>query len=267
MLDTNNLYSKKLIPCHDKTILDLRKNFFTQSHKEVGKKDFISKAQQWFLDSKNNDIIGIKNLPAVDIIMGCTQFIESLALKYSWNIQVLPEDYGYYNVMGKPPTQVGDLAPGVPLIVSIPNWKHGQRPEWQDVLKECEEKDIDIHIDGAWLPVAKGITIDLSHPNIKSFATSISKYIGTWNRIGLRWCKQRSMDTVTMFNVQDKFNHTLTTCGNYVMDNIHVDYGWDTYGEKYYKICEENNLQHTNYYYVAKQKGELVSVSDILLSK
>ena len=72
--------------------------------------------------------------------MGCTHYIESLVSKHSWNIQILPKDYAYYQVMGKQPTNPGELTPNIPLIVSLPNWYYGDRPDWESVLKECEEK-------------------------------------------------------------------------------------------------------------------------------
>lgn len=265
MLDTK--ISTTLIPCVDENIRNLKEKFFNESQKNPDRDTFIEFSNEWFLSSKLNDINGIELFPNKDIIIGCTQYIESLCLKYSWNIQVLPEEYGYYNVMGKPYTEPGQLQPNIPLIISIPNWKHGHRPEWNDVLKECEEKNIDVHIDGAWLTVAKDIKLDLDHPNIKSFAMSISKYIGSWNRVGLRWCKQRSLDTITMFNVQGKYNQPLTSCGHFIMNNIERDYGWNTYGKKYDQVCKDYKLKASNFFYVAKKDDIPVSISNLLLSK
>lgn len=256
-----------LKPCVDENIKKLKERFFLEPKKNPDRDTFIEFSNEWLMSSKLNNINGIELFPKKDIIIGCTQYIESLCLKYSWNIQVLPEDYGYYNVMGKPHTVPGELLPNVPLIVSIPNWKHGHRPNWKEILKECEEKNIDIHVDGAWLTVAKDIKLDLDHPNIKSFAMSISKYIGSWNRVGIRWCKQRTMDTITMFNVHNKYNEALTSCGYFIMSNLERDYGWNTYGEKYNQICREHKLDSSNFFYVAKKNDVPVSVSDLLLSK
>lgn len=259
--------STKLNPCFDDKIKKLREEFFSDRQQRVSKDTFINFANEWFLSTKINNIEGIELFPHKDIIIGCTQFIESLCLKHSWNIQVLPEEYAYYTVMGKQSTQPTELKPNVPLIVSIPNWKHGHRPNWEEILKECEEKNIDIHVDGAWLTVAKNINLNLDHPNIKSFGMSISKYIGSWNRIGIRWCKQRTLDTITMFNIQGKYNDALTACGYFIMNNLERDYGWNTYGEKYNKICREHLLDSSNFFYVAKKNNVPVSVSDLLLSK
>ena len=58
----------------------------------------------------------------------------------SEKIQILDKEYAYYTVMGKKHTEVGQLEAGKPLIVSLPNYYYGDRPDWEDVLKECEQK-------------------------------------------------------------------------------------------------------------------------------
>lgn len=262
-----HLPSKILLPLIDDKISNLKQRYFNEPQKVPSREEFIAQATDWFLSTKINKLSGIKKFPHTDIIIGCTQFIENICLKNKWNIQVLPEDYAYYSVMGKQSTNVGDLEPNKPLIVSIPNWKYGHRPQWNVILKECEQKNIDIHIDCAWLTVARDIELNFDHPNIKSIGMSISKYIGSWNRIGLRWSKQKTLDSVTMYNAQKKYNDALISCGSFIMDNVERDYGWNTYGEKYQTVCKEHNLEQTNFIYVAKQNGAPVSVSNLLLSK
>jgi hypothetical protein len=201
----------------------------------------------------------------VDIIMGCTHFIESFVSKNKWNVQILEKEYAYYSLMGFQPTEVGKLAPGVPLIISLPNFFYGDRPDWEDVLKECEQKDIDIHVDCAWVTASKGFNFNFDHPNIKSFAMSMSKYNFIWNRIGLRWSRQRTMDSCSIISAQKKYNELTTACGSYMMDNIPRDYGWEKYGDTVDKICKKLDLSPTMYFYVVKDKNNnLYSVGNIL---
>ena len=51
-----------------------------------------------------------------------------------------------------------------------------------------------------------------------------------------------------------------------MMDNIERDYGWNTYGQKYHKLCEEMDLEQTKFFYVAKKNGIPVGLSDALVS-
>lgn len=246
--------SKVLTHVQDPKILQLKKDFFEQPQRVPSKNEFINTAQEWFLSTKINQLNIPSSFKDLDIIIGCTQYIETICLKNSWNIQVLPNEYAYYTVWGKQDTLPGELKEGVPLIISLPNWRFGPYPHWNEILKECEKKNIDIHVDCAWITVAKDIQIDFDHPNIKSFAMSLSKYIGSWNRIGLRWSKQRAMDTITMFNVQGKWNDALTAVGCFYMNNIDRDHGWNTYGTRYDELLKQYDLKGGNYYYVARDK-------------
>lgn len=244
------MYSKdqiteKLIPLNDNHFKSLKQQWFEGSQRLVGIDEYVAVADQWFQSTKLNDIQGWDKFPCVDAIMGCTHYIESFVLKYGWDgMQILPDEYGYYGMMGKFGNEVGSLEPNKPLIVSLPNWKYADiRPRWDEILQECEAKNIDIHIDFAWITTARDIQIDLTHPNIKSFAMSLSKYSLHWNRVGLRWSRQRSMDSITIFNhYYGDVNSALMSCGVFMMENIPRDYGWNIYKNKHLDICNQLGL-------------------------
>lgn len=250
--------NERLIPVADSYMQGLKHNWYVQSQKSVDNDTFMHLADQWFKSSKLVNIHNWDQFPCTDTIMGNTHFIESFVMKHGWDgFQLLPEDYGYYAMMGKFGTEPGNLRPGIPLIISLPNWKYADiRPEWNDVLKECEEKNIDIHIDFAWITTARDIEFDVGHPCIKSFAMSMSKYNMQWNRIGLRWSKQRTMDSITMFNhYYGDVNSGIMSCGAYMINHLPRDYVWDTYGKKYDQLCNDHNLIKTKMLHVVKIPG------------
>jgi len=269
------MYSKddltdRAYPIEDEFLLGLKAQWYEKPQKIVEYKDFIGPADEWFKDTKINNLQGWNKFPNIDVIIGCTHYIDSFVIRHGWNnLQILPEEYSYYTMMGKMPNEVGNLQPGIPLIISLPNWKWGDiRPEWNDVLKECEEKNIDIHIDMAWMITARDIDLDFDHPNIKSFAMSLSKYALQWNRIGLRWSKQRTVDSITMFNhYYGDVNSSLTSCGAFMIDNIPRDYAWNTYGDKQKEVCDALDLIpsktiHTAY---TKDSDRPVGIAKLLL--
>ena len=270
MLDIHNinfsdLDKKNLHPVNDDNLQQLRKRFYDEPQTDISHNKFIAKATEWFLSTKINSITGVEKFPCVDVIMGCTHFIESFVSKNKWNVQILDREYAYYSLMGKRPTEVGKLEPGVPLIISLPNYYYGARPEWEHVLQECEKKQIDIHIDCAWLTVAKGFELNFDHPNIKSFAMSMSKYNMSWNRIGLRWSRQRTMDSCTLISTQRKYNELTTACGSFMMDNLPRDYGWEKYSDAVDIICKKFDLEPTMHFYLVKDKeGNLYSIGRVL---
>lgn len=256
---------KSLSSIEDQHLRSLKNSWYSDPQSEISHDDFIDKASNWFLSTTNNTLRGTDKFPCIDIIMGCTHFIESFVSKHKWNIQILDKEYSYYTLMGKQSSQLGELLPEVPLIVSLPNYYFGNRPDWDRVLNECEKKNIDIHIDCAWSTAAKGWHMNFDHPNIKSFAMSLSKYNLTWNRVGLRWSRQRTMDSCTLISSQRKYNELTTACGAYMMDNLPRDYGWTKYGDANKEICKKLNLDPTMYFYIVKDKaGNLYSIGKIL---
>lgn len=264
-----NLITKKLIPIEDQFLRDLKHKWYSESQVNITNQQFVPLANEWFRSTKINDIQGWNSFPCVDVIMGCTHYIESFVLKYGWEgMQILPEEYSYYGLMGKYGNEAGNLEPSKPLIISLPNWRYADlRPEWDAILKECEAKDIDIHIDFAWITTARDIQINLDHPNIKSFAMSMSKYALQWNRVGLRWARQRTMDSISMFNqYYGDVNSALTSCGAFMIDNIPRDYGWNTYGQLHYQLCDDLNLTPTKLVHVAHshQMDNVVGIGGLL---
>jgi len=116
----NSELTEKLYPISDNYIKKLKENWFSQPQTNPHKSKFIDVANEWFQSTKLNNLTGWEAFPCKDIIIGCTNFIESLIQKYSWKIQILPCEYAYYSIMGKKSTNIGELQPGVPLLVSVP---------------------------------------------------------------------------------------------------------------------------------------------------
>jgi hypothetical protein len=248
-----------LHPIEDNHILELKRRWFEESHPHVLMDSYVNKATEWFRSTKLNQLDGWDEFPCVDATMGCTHFIEAFVLKHGWEgFQILNHEYAYYGLMGKHGVDPEQLESGKPLIVSLPNWKTGDFPlEWDDMLQICEQRDIDIHIDFAWITTARNINMDLAHPNIKSFAMSMSKYALQWNRVGIRWSRQRTMDSISIFNrYYGDVNTALASCGDFMIENIPRDYGWLTYEEKYNDICSQWNLVPTKLVQVVKKHNE-----------
>jgi hypothetical protein len=263
----SNELTKILWPIADSHVKKLKEQWFTGTHENPNRKKFIDRAEEWFKSSKINSLQGWDAFPCKDVIIGCTNFIESICLKYSWQIQILPSEYSYYSIMGMQPTNPGNLKPNVPLLVSVPSWKYCDVDEhWNDILKECEEKNIDIHIDGCWFQSARKIEFDFDHPNIKSFGMSMSKGLDlAWNRIGLRWSRQKTIDSITLLNHTQYYNETLTACGYFLMNNLDKDYAWHTHGQAHKALAEKHGLQETNSIHVLRDKdNNLFGIGKIL---
>ena len=261
---TRDLLSPGFTPFVDKKLKNLQSGWIANRNQNTTLEEFIPEADAWFKNTQNNTITGWENFGCVDFTYGNAHFIECTAGKAQWNIQVLPWEYATYKLMGIQQTEPGDLEPEVPLMITLPNWNFGgHRPEWQQVLQECEEKNIDIHIDFAWLITAKNIQVDLSHHCIKSFAMSFSKYNMRWNRAGLRWSKQRDMDGITIENYYYKNSNTAKiSAAMYLIQSVPNDYLWNNYTQINRDVCEQLDLTPTDIFHVAvdNRNGQKVGI-------
>jgi hypothetical protein len=227
--------------------------------------NFKSEMTSWLFKSKLNTLTGFVNFDRVDIINGCTQFIDNIYMQGP--VQVLRGDYRYHERLGLAYVKdVGSLIPDIPLIIAMPFPSIGApHQDMREILDECLQKKIAVHIDGAWITCCRDITFDVSHPAISSVGISLSKGLGLgWNRIGLRWIKTTKPDSITIMN---DFNMNLRApamIGLHFIRNLEPDYLWNTHGERYYKVCKDFDLTPTNAIYLALQNNQPVGVSPLI---
>ena len=215
-----------------------------------------------------NQITGFDSFVRDDICLGCTQYMDNLHIRH--DVQVLSDEYRYHRLLNPniSQTEVGSLIPNKPLIISIPFSIIGKVHERMDeILQECLEKNIDLHLDGAWITAAKNVNIDLSHPAIKSFAVSMSKGYGLagWNRIGVRWVKEVEEDSITIMNDYSQINTMCVVVGNYFLNNVDPDHLWNTHGENHYKLCFDFDLTPSDTIHMATKEGHIVGLTPLLM--
>ena len=258
--------TEKLFHLEDKKVKNIKSNWFRSPAVEnVSVEMVISKSKEWFLQSHRNNIEHIEDFTNTDFTYGCTDYIDNFLAKER-KFQTLGNEYSYYSFFGIKPTPLNELEDHTPVIVSLPNYFHGNaRPDWDIFLNECEKKHIDVHIDAAWYTATKGFNLDAGHPNIKTIALSITKTGFEWNKFGIRLSKQKTTDSITIRNHHKNWiNQNTLNCANYILDNITVDHAWDTHENNYNFVCEKLSLEKTSFIHVAKQNEKMVGVAKIL---
>ena len=226
--------------------------------------NFKKEMTAWLFQSTLNQITGFDQFDRVDIINGCTQFIDSLYMQC--RPQYITGDYRYHQRLGNWDIQPGKLQHYIPLVIAMPFPSTGAvHSQMKEILDECLQKEIPVHIDGAWLTCCRNIEFDISHPAIRSCGISLSKGLGLgWNRIGLRWTKSTIADSVTIMN---EFNMNLRApamIGLHFLRNLPPDYLWDRYSDSYYKVCKDFDLTPTNSIYLALKDEQPVGVSPLI---
>ena len=228
--------------------------------------NFKIEAEEWVISSKLNNLLGLSRFLRKDIIIGCTQFIDTQYMKGS--VQVLKGDYKYHWRLNKDISYSvpGFLRQGVPLIIAMPFPSIGApHLQMKEILDESLEKSIPVHIDGAWVTCCRDIEFDFSHPAIQSVGISLSKGLGLgWNRIGLRWTRETQADAITIMNDFRMNNRALVMVGLHFIRKFEPDYLWNAHGNNYYKVCKDFNLTPTKSIYLAMKDNCPVGVSPLL---
>lgn len=226
--------------------------------------NFKYEMSSWIFNSELNNVTGFERFDRIDIINGCTQFIDNIYM--STTPQVIDGDYRYHQRLGNIYKLPDTLQNDTPLIIAMPfpslGATHGKMSE---ILAECLEKNIPVHIDAAWLTCCRDITFDLTHPAIHSIGISLSKGLGLgWNRIGLRWTSKTARDSITIMNDFNMNNRALAMIGLHFIRSLPTDYLWNTHNDRYYKICNDFNLTPTNSIYLALKNDQPVGVSPLI---
>ena len=226
--------------------------------------DFKTEMHTWLSMSTLNNFYGLEHFQRRDIINGCTQYIDNIYI--DGPAQTIEGDYRYHQRLNKPYSNIGSLAPNVPLIIALPFPRVGQvHEQMETILNECVEKNIPVHIDGAWITCCRDVQFDFNHTAIHSVGISLSKGLGLgWNRIGIRYSRNDTPNSVTIMNDFHMNNRALSMIGLYFLRNLPPDYLWNKYSNSYYKICTDFNLTPTKSIHLALRDGQPVGLSPLL---
>lgn len=229
--------------------------------------DFKIKCQEHIQNSKLNNLSGFDQFNRIDIINGCTQFIDNLYMN-DISPQTIIGDYRYHQRLNRCIyyREPKNLEKNIPLIIAMPFPRIGEpHNQMNEILDECLEKNIPVHIDGAWITSCRDLIFDFAHPAIHSVGISLSKGLGLgWNRIGIRYTRHFIQDSVTIMNDFRMNNRALCIIGLYFLNNLEPDYLWNKYGETYYKICKDFNLKPTKSIHLALRNNEPVGLSPLI---
>jgi hypothetical protein len=228
--------------------------------------DFQEYFKNWLASSKLNKLEGLESFLRSDICIGCTQFIDTIYMKGP--VQTLKGDYRYHQRLNPDISYSvpGYLLPNIPLIIALPFPSIGsEHPNLEEILNECERKNIEVHIDGAWITCSRFINFNFDHPAVVSVALSLSKGLGLgWNRIALRWTKSTVPDAITIMNDFHMNNRVPAMIANHFLSNLEADHLWKTHAARYDKICKDFDLVPTKSIHLALRDGQPVGVSSLI---
>jgi hypothetical protein len=261
MFNKSDLITDGLPTLTDDFFLELKQSFLNRSDlMQLSYKDarerFLNQAKTYFAGSKLNKLTGLEAFDHTHVTMGCNHFIDNVLLTYGMhNVQVLEHDYYYYQRLIKDfvYTAPAQLESEKPLLMALPFPGHlDKHRELDQILDDCMQKNIPVFVDGSWMTSAKNIQFHFDHPAIQGVAMSLSKGMNLgWNRVGLRWSRNSLYDNIAIFNEFNMLPLITMLVGIHYLDHVPVDYLWNTYGNKYNKICQHLRLRPSNIVHAA----------------
>jgi len=265
---------------NDRQLLRARVDFFKNTKNRTMKyikceyTDFIKAFENSLKQNKNISIKGFENFKNKDVITGCQDFLNQLIMTYGLdNIQVLKGGYGYYKRLNPNFhfSTLDTLEAGKPLILEHPFSGNGaEHPDFRKIIEKSNKLNIEVYLDCAWLPTSWDMTLDLNQPCIKGIAMSLSKCFGLhWSRIGVRWMKEITEDTIRIENKFKMLSFPSLMVGQYYLDNFPMNYVVEKYKDKYFQTCKELNLTPTNNIISAysKEKKTTVGIANALMKQ
>lgn len=248
----------------DRAILDVMSGNLDRDFSPAMIENFKRETKDWILSSKLNNLKGLESFKRIDVMSGCTQFIDNVYMQRM--PQVIDGDYRYHFRLGNWPAHINMLHEQTPLVIAMPFPQVGApHSKMNEILDECLKKQIPVHIDGAWITCCRDVDFNFDHPAIKSVGISLSKGLGLgWNRVGLRWTREFNQDSITIMNDFNMLNKATLMIGLHFIRNFEPDYLWNHHGDNYYKVCKDFNLTPTNSIYLAMKDGHPVGISPLL---
>lgn len=219
------------------------------------KNKFFEKYSHWMVSSHPN-IKGMQEYTKACFTNGTSESFAQFYLRYRENkrLRLMKGEYFYHQMMKAlyyPKHQFAwldddEIREGDFVLISVPFGDTGNVPEiLEHLLCECDEKQVPVMLDLAYINLAKNLSIDLTHPCIEYVVSSLSKVFPVEHfRIGIRLQKEMYEDQIYVINedLHDYINFLSLKLGLDMMNHFSADWLYNKYKDKQIEFCEELNL-------------------------
>ena len=225
------------------------------NHNEV-KNSFFNKLKYWMFST--HTIQGCEKFTECCYTHGTTETFSQFYIRYrTKRLRLFRADYFYHEMMQKlwyqnnfeyidnsNPIQSGDV-----VVLSVPFSNTGNIPQnLEQLLSQCDQKDVPVLLDLAYLNISENLDFNLEHPCIQYITTSLSKTFPLeHNRIGIRLQRKKDKfeDQLYVIN-EDNYNYIpLMNCwiATEMLKEFPADYIVKKYKGLQLEYCERLNLE------------------------
>jgi Cys-tRNA synthase (O-phospho-L-seryl-tRNA:Cys-tRNA synthase) len=227
-------------------------NFFNQ---DKIRKDFLNTYKEWAF-STHTQISGIGAYDKLCFTNGTTESFSHFYLRYreKKRLRLAKGEYFYSQMMkalwytdrfawlDEDHIKENDF-----VLLSVPFSDNGDVPDYlEKMLIDCDEKNVPVMLDFAYLNLAVNFKVDVNHPCIEYIVTSLSKVFPVENyRIGMRMQRKMFTDQLYVIN-EDGYNYInllSASVGTKLMKNFEADFIFTKYRSKQIDMCKKYNLK------------------------
>ena len=229
------------------------KNNYLADNAEEIKRTYLSTYKTWMFSSFRN-IKGFEDFSEACFTNGTTHTFSHFYIRYKdKRFRIFKGEYFFHQMMKGLYFQnqfawldEDVLRPGDAVIISVPFSETGNVPDsLESILQQCDELEIPVLLDMAYLNLAVDLEIDLTHTCIKYISSSLSKVFPVdVHRIGIRLQRQKDEDQVYVINEYhyNYINILSAYLGLHLMSSYSSNYLFNKYRESQLKLCEKLNL-------------------------
>ena len=228
----------------------------TDLYNENIQSEFIENFYKWICSSKLNNLTGLNEFTNRKLVAGTAQAFDHWYWRHQHKrFRFFKGEFMYHSAVLKHGgfwEYIDDaiIENNDALIISVPFSDYGrQHPELENLLNECNYRNIPVLLDFAYYPCTKNIQLNLSDYHcVETLTFSMSKafYGCEFLRVGMRLERKDTDDGIDVFNSVEMINRISLSIANKLISNYSVDHNWNTYADLYAQVCEINNLAHTD---------------------
>tara|TARA_S200000501_G_scaffold262475_1_gene246373 strand:+ start:452 stop:1330 length:879 start_codon:yes stop_codon:yes gene_type:complete len=217
---------------------------------EIGdSKKFLQDYKEWICSGKNFQ--GIQNFGNIDFSAGTTEtFGQFYHQHINKRLRLLKGEFFYHWLMGrnyfKSCVDIGDdkLKSGDVVVMSCPFSGTGNIPvDFYSILEQCEQLEIPVMLDLAYISISKIEELDLSFKCIHTITTSLSKVFPVeHHRIGIRMRRQFFDDTLFAYNQNDYVNLFSVNIGHQMIKKFSNNWLYEKYKDLQKDSCASLQL-------------------------
>ena len=212
---------------------------------------FLDEYVKWIGSSVNNKITGLDQFKYQCFTNGTTEAFDKFYIGYGTHrFRFCKGEYLYHRLALRSGNHNWCFIEDAPLdkndvvIISYPFADTGSKhTQFDNIIAQCEQSDIPVLVDCAYIGLCGGLDVDLSSPCIREVTFSLSKIFPVSHiRIGMRLTRVDNDDALFVLNKSDYVNRIAVAVGLQFISKFGPDYIYNKYRSKQLEICKILNV-------------------------